>query len=127
MARRDDGKGLPALWQEAVNDGEDPLRGLPEHMLQSLLQKEMTAFLGAEPHQRTDERRGYRNGHHPHTLTTRVGRLDEEGEEMLGVYALPAEHRKRMRSTNMLERSFEEVRRRTRVVGSFRTAPRACG
>jgi len=45
--------------------------------------------------------------------------LDEEGQEMLGVYALPAEHRKRMRSTNMLERWFEEVRRRTRVVRIF--------
>lgn len=45
--------------------------------------------------------------------------LESEGEEMLGVYALPAEHRKRMRSTNMLERWFEEVRRRTRVVRIF--------
>jgi transposase-like protein len=45
--------------------------------------------------------------------------LDEEGEEMLAVYALPEKHRKRMRSTNMLERSFEEVRRRTRVVRIF--------
>ena len=45
--------------------------------------------------------------------------LESEGEEMLGVYALPSEHRKRMRSTNMLERWFEEVRRRTRVVRIF--------
>lgn len=45
--------------------------------------------------------------------------LDEEGEEMLAVYALPEKHRKRMRSTNMLERWFEEVRRRTRVVRIF--------
>ncbi len=45
--------------------------------------------------------------------------LDEKGEEMLAVYALPPAHRKRMRSTNMLERWFEEVRRRTRVVRIF--------
>jgi len=45
--------------------------------------------------------------------------LETECEEMLGVYALPSEHRKRMRSTNMLERWFEEVRRRTRVVRIF--------
>jgi len=45
--------------------------------------------------------------------------LDEQGEQMLGVYALPAGHRKRMRSTNMLERWFEEVRRRTQVVRIF--------
>ena len=76
MARRDDGKGLLALWQEALEDGQDPLRGLLQHILQGLLEEEMTAFLGAQPHQRTDERRGYRNGHQPRTLTTRVGRLE---------------------------------------------------
>ncbi len=45
--------------------------------------------------------------------------VEEEGEDILGVYALPPEHRRRMRSTNMLERWFEEIRRRTRVVRIF--------
>jgi transposase-like protein len=31
----------------------------------------------------------------------------------------PAEHRKRIRSTNLLERTFVEVRRRTNVTGRF--------
>jgi hypothetical protein len=31
----------------------------------------------------------------------------------------PTEHRKRIRSTNLLERSFVEVRRRTKVIGRF--------
>ncbi len=64
-----------ALWQEAIGQEEDPLRRLAEMMLQRLLEQEMTAFLGAEPHQRSAERRGYRNGHTPRTFTTRVGRL----------------------------------------------------
>jgi len=34
----------------------------------------------------------------------------------LAVYALPAPHRTRMRSTNMLERWQQELNRRTRVV-----------
>jgi putative transposase len=76
MARRDDGKGLLAVWQEALEDGQDPLRGLLQHILQGLLEEEMTAFLGAQPHQRTDERRGYRNGYQPRALSTRVGRLE---------------------------------------------------
>lgn len=45
--------------------------------------------------------------------------LDEHGEEILGVYALPEKHRKRMRTTNMLERYNLELKRRTRVVGIF--------
>jgi putative transposase len=31
----------------------------------------------------------------------------------------PTEHRKRIRSTNLLERTFVEVRRRTKVIGRF--------
>jgi len=50
----------------------------------------------------------------------RVARLLEaSGEEILGVYALPEAHRKRMRTTNMLERQNQELKRRTRVVRVF--------
>jgi putative transposase len=45
--------------------------------------------------------------------------LDTYGEEMLAVYTLPADHRKRMRTTNMLERFNEEIKRRSRVVRIF--------
>jgi putative transposase len=45
--------------------------------------------------------------------------LDDHGEEMLAVYALPEHHRKRMRTTNMLERFNEEIKRRTRVIRIF--------
>jgi len=38
--------------------------------------------------------------------------LEEHGEEILGVYALPEAHRKRMRTTNMLERQNQELKRR---------------
>jgi transposase-like protein len=45
--------------------------------------------------------------------------LEDSGEEILGVYALPEAHRKRMRTTNMLERQNQELKRRTRVVRVF--------
>jgi putative transposase len=45
--------------------------------------------------------------------------LDTHGEEILAVYALPEKHRKRMRTTNMLERFNEEIKRRTRVIRIF--------
>jgi len=45
--------------------------------------------------------------------------LDTYGEEILGVYALPDHHRKRMRTTNMLERLNQEIKRRTCVVRIF--------
>jgi transposase-like protein len=45
--------------------------------------------------------------------------LEENLEETLGVYELPPEHRKRMKSTNMLERLNQELKRRSRVVRIF--------
>jgi transposase-like protein len=45
--------------------------------------------------------------------------LEEHGEEILGVYALPEAHHKRMRTTNMVERQNQELKRRTRVVRVF--------
>jgi transposase-like protein len=45
--------------------------------------------------------------------------LDACGEEILAVYQLPEAHRKRMRSTNMLERVNQEIKRRTRVIRIF--------
>jgi transposase-like protein len=45
--------------------------------------------------------------------------LEEHGEEILAVYALPAAHRKQRRTTNLLERQNQELKRRTRVVRVF--------
>ena len=45
--------------------------------------------------------------------------LEENLEETLGIYELPAEHRKRMKSTNMLERLNQELKRRSKVVRIF--------
>lgn len=45
--------------------------------------------------------------------------MEENLPEGLTVFALPEEHRRRMRTTNMLERVHEEVNRRTRVAGLF--------
>jgi putative transposase len=47
-----------------------------EQLVQGILEEEMTAFLGAEPYQRAEGRQGYRNGHKPRTLVTRVGTLN---------------------------------------------------
>jgi len=45
--------------------------------------------------------------------------LDANVPESLSVFALPAAHRKRLRTTNMLERLNREIKRRTRVATLF--------
>jgi putative transposase len=71
-----DGTSRTGLAQAALVDDPDFLRGIVERTLQVILEEEMSAHLGAERYERTGERRGYRNGHKPRTLTTRVGTLE---------------------------------------------------
>ena len=46
---------------------------LARHGLQQLIELEVAAVLGADRHERTDERLGYRNGSRPRLLTTQLG------------------------------------------------------
>jgi putative transposase len=75
MAERD-GSGLAAAAQAALLDDPEFLRGLVQGALQAILEAEMTAHLGAAPYERREGRTGYRNGHKPRTLRTRVGTLE---------------------------------------------------
>ncbi len=45
--------------------------------------------------------------------------LEANVPQGLTVFALPASHRRRLRTSNMLERLNEEIKRRTRVAGLF--------
>ena len=43
--------------------------------VQDFLEAEMTSFIGAESRERTTNRQGFRSGHRPRTMNTRVGKL----------------------------------------------------
>ncbi|MFC1508191.1 IS256 family transposase [Candidatus Omnitrophota bacterium] len=45
--------------------------------------------------------------------------LEKDLEELLNVFQCPKNHWKKIRTTNVIERSFREVRRRTRVITCF--------
>lgn len=45
--------------------------------------------------------------------------IEEHVDELVAQLRFPLEHRKRTRSTNPLERTFVEVRRRTKIIGRF--------
>lgn len=52
------------------------LARLLERVCDEVLEAEISEHLGAEPHERTEERQGWRNGHYTRSLTTRVGTLE---------------------------------------------------
>jgi transposase-like protein len=55
---------------------EQGLKELVAWLANVAMQQEVTQHLGAGPHERSDDRRGHRNGTKPRTLNTRVGELE---------------------------------------------------
>jgi putative transposase len=64
------------MAQGILLDDPNFLHKIVERVLQELLEAEMTEHIGAAPHERTNARKGHRNGYKPRTLRTRVGTLN---------------------------------------------------
>ena len=62
--------------QEVLLNDPDFLRQVVGRLLQGMLEQEMSEFLGAGLYERAESRRGFRSGHRPRQLKTRLGRLD---------------------------------------------------
>lgn len=61
---------LDLLGQLKLTDVIDRVRTATEKLYQELIDAEATAFIGAGPFERTDERTTHRNGTRPRTLLT---------------------------------------------------------
>lgn len=75
--KREEGK--EKFLKEAValfGDNPEPLRELVENVCQNILEAEITNHLEAEPYQRSDDRKGYRNGYKPRVIKTRIGKMN---------------------------------------------------
>ena len=55
---------------------DDAMKHLLQKLLQEVLEAEMETALQAGKSERTGGRLGYRSGHYPRTLVTRVGKLE---------------------------------------------------
>ena len=59
-----------------IAEDKNFLREIVREAMQQILEAEMTDTVGARFGERTEERLGYRAGHYPRTLVTRVGKLE---------------------------------------------------
>jgi putative transposase len=72
MPKTDSGASALASLLDGSSAGE-LIPELARHGLQQLIELEVAAVLGADRHERTEQRSGYRNCSHPRLLTTQVG------------------------------------------------------
>ena len=62
--------------QDARVTVDDRIRSAATTIYQALIEAELTAVIGAAPHERTEARTAQRNGARPRTLTTTAGDLE---------------------------------------------------
>ena len=62
--------------QQALSKGKDFLGPMIQATLKELLEEETSLAQGASKSERSPGRLGYRSGHYPRTLVTRVGKIE---------------------------------------------------
>jgi len=60
---------------ETATSAEDPLRAMAELLTDFVMEAEVTAKVGADPHERSEQRTTHRNGHRERRWDTRLGTL----------------------------------------------------
>ena len=65
----------PELLPNLLSDSGEGMKKLVESVLNQVLEAQMLDHLGADRHERSNDRTGYRNGYRERQLTTRVGTL----------------------------------------------------
>lgn len=105
-----------------------------EGSLDALLDEEASGLVRAKRHERAAGRETHRSGHYTRRLVTGVGEIELSVQKLRGTAArtvrdgfaetlayteFPPDHWRRIRTNNGIERINREIRRRTRVVGTF--------
>lgn len=82
---------------ETASSADDPLRTMAELITDFLMEAEVTAQVGAEPHERNADRTTHRNGHRERRWDTRLGTITLQVPKVREGGYVPSfiEHRKR--------------------------------
>jgi putative transposase len=94
---RIDRNELADKLMETAKAAEDPLRAMAEMITDFVMEAEVSAKIGAEPHERSGERTAYRNGHRDRRWDTRLGTVTLHVPKLREGGYVPSfiEHRKR--------------------------------
>ena len=94
---------------EEVKEAEDPIRAMAQLMADFLMESEVTAKVGAEPHERSAERTTYRNGYRPRRWDPRVGTLELQVPKVREGGYVPSFIERRKRSEQALISVIQEA------------------
>jgi len=108
------------LWQRCqCHLQRNAVRYVPKVSMRSQVSDDLRDIFNAKDHLSAEERLQKCVEKYSRSAPKLAEWIEENIPEGLAVFALPSKHRRRMRTTNMLERLHEEIKRRTRVARLF--------
>jgi len=130
MTHRRENKAFDQVLEVLIKNGMEGIASALEIVFNEAMKLERADFLRAGSYERTAERRGYSNREDEKRLKRMIdvyrGKApalarwaEENTPEGFTVFELPASHRRRLRTTNCIERVNQEIKRRTRVARLF--------
>jgi hypothetical protein len=109
MTHQTESKPFEKMIQVLDEYGFEGLAHALEILFNEAMKIERSAVLGAQPYERTNERRGHANGFKPKRLATRVGPLQLEIPQTRGVKFYPQSLERGVRSDRALKLAVAEM------------------
>ena len=108
------------IWQRCqCHLQRNGVKYVPKLSMRSQVAEDLRDIFNAKNRTCAEERLQKCVAKYSHSAPQLAQWIEDNIPEGLAVFALPITHRKRMRTTNMLERLHEEIKRRTRVARLF--------
>ncbi|MGH8161089.1 MAG: IS256 family transposase [Gammaproteobacteria bacterium] len=109
MACRVQDKPFAGIFEVLSEQGFAGMREAAEKLLNEVAKLERAAWLGAEPYERSEARRGYANGFKPKTVKSRLGALALEVPQTRDGGFYPTSLEKGLRSERALKLALAEM------------------
>ncbi len=110
------------LWQRCQKHYQDNVLALVSKKDRSMLRQALRTVFDAASREHAERRLAEVMAEWRVRYPAVADKLEAETEDTLAFYCFPADHWLRIRTTNMLERYNEELRRRTKVIRVFPNA-----
>ena len=95
--------------EELMEEGTEAFRSVLEKLFNVAMRIEQSDYLGAEPYERSDTRRGHANGYKDKRIKTRVGELELKIPQVRGLSFYPQSLEKGCRSEKALKLAIAEM------------------
>jgi len=109
MTHQNESNALDQMIQVLDQYGFDGMARAIGILVNEAMKIERSEVLGAQPYERTDQRRGYANGFKPKTVATRVGSVELQVPQTRGVEFYPKSLERGVRSERALKLAVAEM------------------